>query len=80
MKNPTPRQELFIREYCRDLNATRAAIAAGYSKNSARVTGFRLLTKANISAEIAKLTQEACKKLEISAEKSAARVSQVSLS
>ena len=65
----TPKQKLFIREYCRDLNATRAAIAAGYSKNGARVQAHRLLANANISAEIATLTQKTCTKLEISAEK-----------
>lgn len=32
----TPRQELFCREYCRDWNGTRAAIAAGYSKKCAQ--------------------------------------------
>ena len=65
----TPKQKLFIREYCRDLNATRAAIAAGYSKNGARVQAYRLLANANISAEIAELTAKTCTKLEISAEK-----------
>jgi phage terminase small subunit len=65
----TPKQKLFIREYCRDLNATRAAIAAGYSKNGARAQAYRLLANANISAEIAELTAKTCTKLEISAEK-----------
>jgi len=31
----TPKQGLFVREYCRHLNATRAAIAAGYSEKGA---------------------------------------------
>jgi phage terminase small subunit len=64
----TPKQRLFVREYCRHLNATRAAIAAGYSENSAKVTASRLLTNANVSAEIARITEKTCKKLEISAE------------
>jgi phage terminase small subunit len=64
----TPKQRLFVREYCRHLNATRAAIAAGYSENSAKVTASRLLTNANVSAEIARITVKTCKKLEISAE------------
>jgi phage terminase small subunit len=33
-------------------NATRAAKAAGYAKTSAKVTGCRLLTKANVRAAI----------------------------
>ncbi len=65
----TPKQKLFIREYCRDLNATRAAIAAGYSENGAAVQGNRLLRNAKISSEIAELTAKTCTKLEISAEK-----------
>jgi phage terminase small subunit len=64
----TPKQRLFIREYCRHLNATRAAIAAGYSEKTARQAGARLLTNVNVSAEIGKLTQKACERLEISAE------------
>ena len=40
-----------------DLNATKAAIAAGYAKGSARVTGCKLLTNANVAAEIAKKTE-----------------------
>jgi phage terminase small subunit len=67
-KRLTPRQERFVREYIRDLNGSRAAIAAGYSKNGAKVTASRLLTNVNVSSEIAKLTQKACEKLEISAD------------
>jgi phage terminase small subunit len=67
-KLATPKQRLFVREYCCHLNATKAAIAAGYSEKGARQAGARLLTNVNVSAEIAKLTQKACEKLEISAE------------
>lgn len=44
----TPRQALFIREYLVDLNATQAAIRAGYKAHSAEVHASRLLSKANI--------------------------------
>jgi phage terminase small subunit len=40
----TRRQELFVAEYLRDLNATRAAIAAGYGEKGAAVQGSQLLT------------------------------------
>jgi phage terminase small subunit len=43
----------FIREYLVDMNATQAAIRAGYSPKSARVTGPRLLSNAVISSAIA---------------------------
>ena len=35
----TAKQERFVDEYLVDLNATQAAIRAGYSKNSARQIG-----------------------------------------
>ena len=52
------KQEAFCREYVVDFNATRAAIRAGYSPKSARSTGHRLLTKDDISAEVAWLANE----------------------
>jgi phage terminase small subunit len=41
----TPRQRRFISEYLVDLNATQAAIRAGYSKRRATATGWDLLHK-----------------------------------
>jgi phage terminase small subunit len=46
------KQLVFVIEYTRDFNATRAAIAAGYSKRSARAIASELLTNPNIKAEI----------------------------
>ena len=46
------RQELFIREYLADMNATRAAQAAGYSQRTAYSLGQRLLKNAEISQAI----------------------------
>ena len=46
------RQEKFCYEYCLDFNATRAAIKAGYSENTARSQASQLLTKLNIQARI----------------------------
>ena len=50
----TARELAFVDAYLGKcfLNATRAAIAAGYSRNSAGVSGHRLLTKANIREQI----------------------------
>lgn len=47
------RERLFVAEYLKDLNATQAAIRAGYAKPSARQQGYRLLTKDHVSAAIA---------------------------
>jgi phage terminase small subunit len=47
-----PSRERFVAEYLIDLNATQAAIRAGYSEKSARAQGSRLLTKADVLAAI----------------------------
>lgn len=48
----TPKQERFVQEYLVDLNATQAAIRAGYSKKTAKVQGCRLLTYAAVAKAI----------------------------
>jgi len=63
-----PRQEDFVYEYLVDLNATKAAIRAGYSKNGASVQGSRLLAKANIQNAIAALRKERADRYEVSAD------------
>ena len=40
----TPKQELFVQEYLVDLNATQAAIRAGYSEQTARQTASENLS------------------------------------
>lgn len=52
MKQLTPKQEWFIREYLRDLNATQAAIRAGYSRRTARSIAQENLTKPDIQEAI----------------------------
>ncbi|VTT96552.1 terminase small subunit : Terminase small subunit OS=Gemmatimonadetes bacterium KBS708 GN=J421_4674 PE=4 SV=1: Terminase_2 [Gemmataceae bacterium] len=53
----TPKQQRFAEEYLADLNATQAAVRAGYSAKTARQIGDRLLTNVDIAAEIARLQQ-----------------------
>ncbi len=53
----TPKQARFVEEYLVDLNATQAAIRAGYSKKAARLIGCENLTKPDIAAAIAKAQQ-----------------------
>lgn len=48
----TPRQQRFIHEYLISLNATEAAIAAGYSEKTAKEIGCQNLTKLHIRARI----------------------------
>jgi phage terminase small subunit len=49
----TPKHAAFVREYLVDLNATQAAIRAGYAPGSAKQQGHRLLTDDDVSAAIA---------------------------
>lgn len=49
----TPKQQRFVAEYLIDLNATQAAIRAGYAPSGARTEGARLLANADIVAAIA---------------------------
>lgn len=46
----TPKQERFVAEYLIDLNATRAAIRAGYSAKTADKIGAQLLGKTGVAA------------------------------
>jgi phage terminase small subunit len=47
-----PKRAAFVREYLIDLNATQAAIRAGYSPKTARAQGCRLLTDADLAAAV----------------------------
>lgn len=58
----TEKQQRFIDEYLIDLNATQAAIRAGYSVESARDIGCENLTKPNIQQAIAKAMAERSKR------------------
>lgn len=49
----TKRQQRFCEEYLLDLNATQAAIRAGYSPDTANEQGARLLANVSISRAIA---------------------------
>lgn len=48
----TDKQERFVQEYLVDLNATQAAIRAGYSPETAGAIGCENLKKPNIKARI----------------------------
>lgn len=48
----TAKQQRFVEEYCKDCNATQAAIRAGFSERSARSQGHRMLTNVDIKAAV----------------------------
>jgi phage terminase small subunit len=51
---PRPDRSRFVAEYLIDLNATEAAKRCGYSPKTAKVQGSRLLTCADIAADVEK--------------------------
>lgn len=53
----TDKQRLFVMEYMRDFNITRAAMAAGYSKRSAHVVGWDTLKNPKVQAEVQRLKE-----------------------
>lgn len=66
----TPKQDMFVREYLVDLNATQAAIRAGYSVKTAEEQGYQLLRKTSVQAAI----QAGMDKRAVSVDISATRV------
>jgi phage terminase small subunit len=50
--------KLFVAEYLIDGNGTRAAIAAGYSKNGARVRAVKMLARPDVSAMLSKAREK----------------------
>lgn len=63
------KQKRFVEEYLIDLNATQAAIRAGYSPKTAKEIGSENLTKPNIKSEIDKAMAERSKRTGINADR-----------
>ena len=64
----TAKQEQFCQEYMIDLNASQAAIRAGYSEKTAGVMGHENLNKPQIADRIAELKKSRAEKVSISQE------------
>ena len=64
-KRLTPKQARFVQEYLVDLNATQAAIRAGYSKKTANPQGARLLANVSVQKAIQKASKARQKRVEI---------------
>ncbi len=80
MSRRNSRHETFCREYIIDLNGTRAAIAAGYTKKGAHVTASRMLSKPKVQGLLAKLTKKHADKLDLTAEKVLSELSRMGFS
>jgi phage terminase small subunit len=66
--HPAARSDLFIKEYLVDLNATQAAIRAGYSPKTARQQGARLLSNVDIQAALQIALAARSERIEITAD------------
>lgn len=65
----TDKEQRFCEEYLVDLNATQAAIRAGYSEKTARSIGSENLSKPDIQEKISLLRQELSDKTGITAQR-----------
>ncbi|WP_269715780.1 terminase small subunit [Caulobacter sp. NIBR2454] len=59
----------FVEEYLVDLNATQAAIRAGYSPKTAYSQGQRLLKYAEVAAAVAKAQEERAERTKVTADR-----------
>jgi phage terminase small subunit len=64
----TEKQKTFVKEYLIDLNATQAAIRAGYSEATAKEIGYENLTKPHIAEAIQKALNERSNRTGITAD------------
>jgi phage terminase small subunit len=64
----TRKQQLFVNEYLIDLNATQAAIRAGYSEKTAVVIASENLTKPYIAAAIQEAMDKRANRTQITAD------------
>lgn len=70
----TAKQTRFVAEYLIDLNATQAAIRAGYSAHTAQEQGSRLLSKVMVSEAIATGQAQRLNGLDVTAARVKARL------
>lgn|SRR5574340_981798 len=74
----TPKQSLFVKEYLVDLNATQAAIRAGYSSKTAEKTGHENTRKPEIRAAIDEAQRKRAAKTEFNADRVLKEIERVS--
>lgn len=76
----TDKQIKFAHEYLVDLNATQAAIRAGYSVNTAAEQGYQLLNNEEVSAHICELRAKQQERTDISADRVLKEVARLAFS
>lgn len=63
-----PKQQRFVDEFLVDLNATKAAIRAGYSQKTAYSQGFDLLKKPEVQEALSKARAERAERVQVEAD------------
>lgn len=76
----TPKQERFVAEYLVDLNATQAAIRAGYSAKTANRIASHLLSKVDIAAAVAERREHQLQSADLTAVRVLQEISRISFS
>jgi phage terminase small subunit len=71
------RRARFAQEYVKDLNATQAAIRAGYSAKTAKAQGSRLLTRVDVQTAIQALVGKIAIKAEITVERTLQEIARI---
>jgi phage terminase small subunit len=67
-KRHSVRTETFVAEYLKDLNGSRAAVAAGYAKSCANVTASKLLAMPEIKAKVEKAMSDRASRVQVDAD------------
>jgi phage terminase small subunit len=75
----TKKQKRFVEEYLIDLNATQAAIRAGYSPDTANEQGSRLLANVSIRTSIEKAMAERSKRTGINQDRILMELAKIAL-
>lgn len=75
----SPKMARFAEEYILDLNATQAAIRAGYSAKTAYSAGERLLRDVEVSAAVQKSKERRAAKLEITQDRVLLEIARIAL-
>lgn len=76
----TPKQALFVQEYLIDLNATQAAIRAGYSEKTAGSQAFDLLKKPEIQVAISEAQNARSVRIQVSQDRVIQEIARIGLS
>lgn len=79
MAKLTAKQQKFVEEYLIDLNATQAAIRAGYSTKTAKEIGCENLSKPNVRACVDKAIAERSKRTGVNADRVVAELAKIAL-